>query len=676
MRRPLACGPPHVSPLEEPGTGRSRGVRGGQERAPGTGCGRTERRPRPGPVAAFCVGLLILTEGLLRVASLSRPAVTFDVGPNTESYVTGFTESWEYRPVTARWVGGEGAIALPLVVGNGDECRLRVRYARLRPAPAEVRALVNGQLATSWTAQPVRTSLQDWLRDGRQGSPFKEFHVQDAVVRPSPGPLRIEFAVDDDSPDALAVDWVRLEGGRWRLGWSAVGTRALVVGAFMVAILGGLSVVAAVAIAAGAALAQAAWAALDPFAAAHAANHVAVPAISAAVLTALFLRRLPAALTVVPVFFAAYLLKGAGVFHPSFYYPDVLTHVRYAAVFAQLPGSLAERGPMAQRAANVAYPRHVAGKAYAFPYSPVFYVPFTWLPRQRTVLEEAMKQVGLAAAAMEVLAVFWLATLVAGFRVARAAALLSAFLPPLHSRLLLAMWPNLVGHLLDTLAIAGAARMVASPGLKRAAACGALTLAALMTYITSLFNLGGFFASLAALDGRSRRWALLIGRGAATLTVGALYMPFTRTFVAEIAPAWWHQTPEAGSGTLAAAAAALYRIPIFFGYGYPILAVAGLVLAHRQCARTAFRVLCAYAVALAILIGLRAFSGGLFKDVKEVEFAGPLVCVTTAITLAALAERGRIGRTGSLAPVGALVAFGLFQYWEYCRAAVFLADLG
>jgi hypothetical protein len=631
--------------------------------------------PRPDRLAVVCVSLLVLTEGLLRLASLSRPAVTFDVGPNTESYLTGFTESWEYRPVTARWVGRQGSIALPLV-GGGDECLLRVRYARLRPTPADVRVLVNGQLAASWTAQPVRTSLEDWLRGGRRGSPFQEFHVQAAPVRLSPGPLQIEFAVDGDGPDALAIDWVRLEAGRWRLGWPALGTRAIVVGAFVVAILCGISLAAAAAIGVGVAFAQAAWAALDPFAVAHAANHVALPAISAAVLTALLLRRWPAARAMALVLLAAYLLKGAGVFHPSFYYPDVLTHARYAAALTRVRGSLAERGERAQLAANVAYPRYVAGKAYALAYSPVFYVPFTWFAMDRAALEEAMKQVALAAAALEVLAVFLLAAILGGFRIAAAAAVLSAFLPPLHSRLLLAMWPTLAGHLLDTLAIAAAAWMVVSPGWNRAAACGALTLAASMTYISSLFNLGGFFASLAALDGRSRRWALLIGGGTAALTVGVLYMPFTRTFVTEIAPAWWHQGSEPGAGALASAAAALHRIPLFYGYGYPVLAVAGLVLAYRQYARTAFRVLCAYAIALAVLVGLRAFSGGLFKDLKEVEFAGPLVCVTSAITLAALAQRGRLGRITSVALVCALAAFGLVKYRGYFRAAVFLADLG
>lgn len=631
--------------------------------------------PRPGRVALACVSLLVLIEGLLRLASLSRPAVTFDVGPNTESYLTGFTESWEYRPVTARWVGRQGSIALPLV-GGGDECLLRVRYARLRPTPADVRVLVNGQLAASWTAQPVRTSLEDWLRGGRQGSPFQEFHVQAAPVRLSPGPLRIEFAVDADGPDALAIDWVRLEAGRWSLGWSALGVRAIVVGAFVVAILAGLPLMAAIAIGAGVALAQATWAAFDPFAVAHAANHVALPAVSVAGLSALLLRRWPAARAMALVLLAAYLLKGAGVFHPSFYYPDVLTHARYAAALARVRGSLAERGERAQLATNVAYPRYVAGKAYALPYSPVFHVPFTWFAMDRAALEEAMKQVALAAAALEVLAVFLLAAILGGFRIAAAAAVLSAFLPPLHSRLLLAMWPTLAGHLLDTLAIAGAAWMVVSPGWNRAAACGALTLAASMTYISSLFNLGGFFASLAALDGRSRRWALLIGGGTAALTVGVLYMPFTRTFVAEIAPAWWHQGSEPGAGALASAAAALHRIPLFYGYGYPVLAVAGLVLAYRQYARTAFRVLCAYAIALAVLVGLRAFSVGLFKDLKEVEFAGPLVCVTSAITLAALAQRGRLGRITSVALVCALAAFGLVKYRGYFRAAVFLADLG
>jgi hypothetical protein len=46
------------------------------------------------------------------------------------------------------------------------------------------------------------------------------------------------------------------------------------------------------------------------------------------------------------------------------------------------------------------------------------------------------------------------------------------------------------------------------------------------------------------------------------------------------------------------------------------------------------------------------------------------------ITLAALAQRGRLGRITSVALVCALAAFGLVKYRGYFRAAVFLADLG
>ena len=82
---------------------------------------------------------------------------------------------------------------------------------------------------------------------------------------------------------------------------------------------------------------------------------------------------------VVPLFLAGYLLKGAGVFHPGFFYPDVQNHGRYVAAYAAAEGSVAERGIAAQRQVATAYPRFVAGRPYAFPYSPLFFVPFTWL---------------------------------------------------------------------------------------------------------------------------------------------------------------------------------------------------------------------------------------------------------------------------------------------------------
>ena len=66
---------------------------------------------------------------------------------------------------------------------------------------------------------------------------------------------------------------------------------------------------------------------------------------------------------------------------------------------AEARGGLEERGRAAQMQVNTAYPRIVAGKAYAFPYSPFFFIPFTWLPRERAVIEDTLKHVALGAGA-------------------------------------------------------------------------------------------------------------------------------------------------------------------------------------------------------------------------------------------------------------------------------------
>src|SRR6185436_19357248 len=99
--------------------------------------------------------------------------------------------------------------------------------------------------------------------------------------------------------------------------------------------------------------------------------------------------------------------------------------------------------------------------------------------------------------------------------------------------------------------------------------------------------------------------------------------------------------------------AALARIPIFYGFGFPALTVAGVLLFRRRAEPAAYRVLLAYALAFVGLVVLRA-SGGLFKDLKEVEFVAPLVALGTGLSLVALAERDRAGRWAA-----GLVALGL-----------------
>src|SRR6185436_19649387 len=99
-----------------------------------------------------------------------------------------------------------------------------------------------------------------------------------------------------------------------------------------------------------------------------------------------------------------------------------------------------------------------------------------------------------------------------------------------------------------------------------------------------------------------RRRALrlvLIWTAAAILTVSALYSGFVVTFFREILPALMAgarsgaPVETAPSGPLAA----LARIPIFYGFGFPALTVTGVLLFRRRAEPAAYRVLLAYALA-------------------------------------------------------------------------------
>jgi hypothetical protein len=250
-------------------------------------------------------------------------------------------------------------------------------------------------------------------------------------------------------------------------------------------------------------------------------------------------------------------------------------------------------------------------------------------------------------------------------------------LPALFSRLLLAMWATLAGHLLDLIVVILALRLVTQPeSSRRLLGLAGATLAALFTYISSLFNVGGFLGFLGLIEIKGRRgWRLLaLAAGGAAVVVVCLYLPFALVFVDEILPA-----VLAGGGAKASQeaslAGALERIPLFFGYAYPLLTAAGLVVVRRQATRPAWRVVAAYGLTFALLVALRAFGGGLFKDLKEIEFVGPLVALGTGAVLAELARRGAWGRwAAGLTGLG-LLAFGLGRYAEYLAPRTILVGL-
>ncbi len=598
--------------------------------------------------------ILLLGEAALYVASFAQAQLDFDVGPSTGAYLPGFTESEERMPVTFRWTRERASILVPLE-GTAEKAALQLRYARFIPANASVRLFLNAEAADSFTARPGR------------------FRTQEVPVSlSSSGPLRIEILVDDPSPEnlGLAVDWIRIEGARFRLPWSAYAPRIFPAGVFLLAIVLGFSLRWAIAIGGTTALAQAVWFARDPFGMTHAEAQIAILGLVFAGLLSFGFRR-----WVPLLFLLGYMLKGAALFHPSYFYPDVRLHRRHLEAFEAASGGILERGIAAQKVAETAYPRIIAGKAYAFPYSPVFYLPFTLLERDARGIEAAMKHVGLVFAALELPLVFLLARLLVGADVAFWAALLTVFLPLVTNRLLYAMWPTMAGHFFDLLAIYFAARMAQAASFVRPMLLyGASGLVSGILYLSSLINLSLFSLLLAWFE-RKRIPALLVFWGlVAAAAVLLVYLPFTMLFFTEILPALASGEGGGTENRPAGLAVALLRVTYFYGIGFPAIAIAGFLLLWREGERWVSRVLAAYGLSFLGLLVLRAVSGT-FKDLKEFVYIGPFVAVTAGAALDSLWRRGRWGRAAAVMIAAGLIAFGLAKYGEYFRMHTVLAGL-
>ncbi len=284
-----------------------------------------------------------------------------------------------------------------------------------------------------------------------------------------------------------------------------------------------------------------------------------------------------------------------------------------------------------------------------------------------------MRAAGLAASALVALPLFWLASRTFSPAAGVLATLLWVCLPPLTSRLLLALHATLVGNLLDVLAIVAVFALLEAPASRRRwAAVGATTLASLLVYPSSFFSLTGFYLFVALRERRRapRLLGLLLACG--TFTVAWLYWPFLWALVTEILPGRGPPTarPRPTQRRLRQEPTRWPRsraCRCSTGYLYPVLAVAGLALARRRAEPRAFRVLSAWGLAFLLMLALRAFGGGVFKDLKEITFAAPWVALLPAGVLHGPGGARREGRVAAVSLALVLVAFGLGRFVAYLQ---------
>ncbi len=659
---------------------------------PAPGARRFDRRSLWIELACALLAALLPALATLR-GSPGPLALTLNLGPNDAAYLEGFHPNYEGAgAIATRWSTTQARVRLPFVVSG--EAALVTRAARVLPQTADVTVTFAGQAVDHYAARGGRFEVQ--RAELPRGRALRADIVLEVADRDPTGVVR--------SPEglarALSVDWLRLDVGARGVvhATGATAWRPALLALLLFALFRwvGFARRASLGLVAPAAFGLA-WATLaQPLATAHVLRLLLPGAALAGTLAALWLRRRPAGRWVLVVFLFGYLVKGAGLFHPDFFYPDVQLFRRYVSAFAEASGSLAERGVSAQEQTNTAYPRFVAGRPYAFPYSPIFFLPFLLLPRDPALVENAQRHVALLAVSAESLLVFWLAgrlfrrreplPVAACDDVSTAgvlAALASALLPIHYSRLLLAMWPTLVGHACDLFAIGAVTHWALGSDATRSGPralvrVGLAVQAALLAYVSSLFNLGSLLGALALLE-RRRRGLRLVGLWllAAFVTVFVLYQPFVRLAWTEMRPALLGHAPvtalpdDAPRPTAAPSGLgpALARVPMFYGLGWPLLAALGCLVARQRLRPEAGRVLLAWALAFALLVALRAFGLGLFKDLKELTFVAPLVALSAGLALSRLA-RAPLALGLLLLVLAAWTAERYVFYWNDARAPV------
>jgi hypothetical protein len=606
------------------------------------------------------VALAAVPVAAARIGAPGPRDATLKLGPNSGGYLTGFAAYEIEGLLASRWSSYQAQVALPLEV-RGGPLEVSYRFARVLPQTAVVDVALAGR--------PID-------RFECRGGVWAVRRATLAAVPPTRATLAFAIDSHDRRNLGLRLDWVRLRvgpGGRLAVyGLAAWLPGLLAAWLFVLFRWSGHEMARAALLSAPWSAAAAVWAWLDPFALAHVALRIGVCAAVLVAMAAVVLRKVEGGRWALVIFAAALLIKGAGLFHPTSFYPDVANARRYILALAEEPGGLAERNRLAQVTTNVGYPRYVGGRAYAFPYSPLFFVPFGALSDPDRI-EDAFRLAGLVLVSLEVLAVFALARLAVPGRARAAllAALLAAVLPIYFSRLLLAMTVTLAGNLLDTALVAAALALVRRPESRlRLALVGLLALASVSMYVSSLFTVSAFLVLVSLVERRLALRLLSVLALAAGLAVAWLYAPFVAVFVRDIVPAL-----IAGGGPAPPAADApsrlghaFARVPLFYGFAYPMLAAAGFVLVRRSGDHPASRVLLAYTLAFGGLLLLRAFGGGLFRDLKELTFAAPLMALLTAVALDELAARGTAGRRAAVLVLAGLVAFGLGRYLSYLEA--------
>jgi hypothetical protein len=163
----------------------------------------------------------------------------------------------------------------------------------------------------------------------------------------------------------------------------------------------------------------------------------------------------------------------------------------------------------------------------------------------------------------------------------------------------------------------------------------------------------------------------LLWSGAAVVTVVILYLPFLTEALTQV---WMGGLGAAEGRPSDGLLTALWRVSYFYGYATIALAVPGIVILCRKTQPHVRHVVLSYLSSFAILLVMRAATG-LFKDLKEILYVGPLMAIAAGVSIDAVYKKGRTGKIAAIAMVAVLVLFGALRYREFLGPHITFAGL-
>ena len=590
--------------------------------------------------------------------------IDFNLGPGDTPYLEGFLPAYEIdEKLATHWTTYDATIALPLRV-EGGPVNVVYRYARVFGETAEIEVDVSGV--------PID-------RFSRRGGAFEERHGSLAVLD-----TPLSFAVRCDSHErqnmGIKLDWVRFDLGDQSsvrlIGWAFWQPIVITLMLLVVWIASGAGVARAATLTAPLALALGFGLWSDPWLTHRLVRGlaIAVPLFGLAVLGIGRLIKVDRA-TLRLVFgfmLVAFLVRAAAVNHPDFYYSDLRTHARLVG-FVHEAGLDFLVSPSSVITEHNVWVTEAYGQTYAFPYTPMFHLPFAFFDLGYDALVLTLK---LAAAAISTvpIALVWAFSRSFGFAspVPVVGAILMVVIPTYSSRLSYAFLPSLFGHAVDIAFVYWIFRNLAGLAERRQWLVGGVLVAcSQLAYVSGVINISLFVAGLAVLAvffaGEHRRQLALrvLGMGA----VGGLiaFAVFYRDFLPMVTDV---------TSRMVGGVAAESRYPItgffettakrsyeFFGLLYPLLAAVGLGLMFvRRVPRLVFS---AWILTYFLLLLGRAKIPDVFLHGHETLFLTPFVCITSAVLLAELLHRGGARRLAGAGILLALTVIGFWRQWGF-----------